>query len=131
MHSNAYYFKNICPLYRIVLLITDYRTYAKFMRCATNATAFLSHHCFTNLASGGLKRLKCLKFIYTLQFPQGTVFHKLMRLWSKASLLFLAGALRHSACCSALFLSSPVQIINTGKYIIPLNVGAKLWGCQG
>lgn len=94
-------------------------------------TAFLNHHCFTNLASAGLKRLKCFKFIYTLQFPWGTVFHKLMRRWCKASLLFLAGILRHIACCSALSLSSPVQIINIGKYIIPLDVGAKWQSCQG
>lgn len=80
-----------------------------------NVTAFLSHHCSTNLAFAGLKRLKCFKFIYTLQFPWGTVFHKLMRRWCKASLLFLAGALRHIACCPAFSLSSPVQIINMGN----------------
>lgn len=96
-----------------------------------NVTAFLSHRCFTNLASAGLKRLKCFRFIYTLQFPWGTVFHKLMRHWCKAPLLFLAGAQRHIARCSAFFLSSPGQIINTGKYIIPLSVGAKWQGCQG
>ena len=96
-----------------------------------NVTAFLSHHCSTNLASAGLKRLKCFKFIYTLKFPWGTVFHKLMRRWCKAPLLFLAGALRHIACCPPFSLSSPVHIINMGKYIIPLNVGAKWQGCQG